>query len=208
MRREILRTATRVHGVAVHRQRVRRLVEVIAPRLPDSARVLDVGSGDGAVGLLLQRARPDLRVIGLDVRVRPGAAIETLPFDGRRIPFADETFDAVLLVDVLHHAEDAEALLGEAARVARDRIVIKDHDRTGIGAFATLRIMDWVGNRGHGVDLRYRYLAEEEWHRLFERLGLRVDLWDRRLRLYPWPFRWIFDRSLHFVAVLRLARDG
>lgn len=49
------------------------------------------------------------------------------------------------------------------ARVARRGVVIKDHLREGPLAGPTLRLMDWVGNRGHDVRLPYNYLSRRKW---------------------------------------------
>jgi hypothetical protein len=91
-------------------------------------------------------------------------------------------------------------LLAEAARVARRAVVIKDHLREGLLADATLRFMDRVGNRRHGVALPHNYWTRDRWREAFQRCGLAVDRWSERLGLYPWPAAWVFDRSLHFVA--------
>jgi hypothetical protein len=62
--------------------------------------------------------------------------------------------------------------------------------------------MDWVGNRGHDVRLPYNYLSRKEWTAIFDRLGLYTLRWEPRLGIYPAPFGFIFDRSLHFVATV------
>jgi ubiquinone/menaquinone biosynthesis C-methylase UbiE len=117
------------------------------------------------------------------------------------LPFANDSFDYVTIVDVLHHTTDPVVMLTESRRVARKGVVIKDHLREGFGAGATLRVMDWVGNRGHDVVLPYNYLTRAEWDAAFQRAGLRVAEWRDELRLYPKLARFIFERRLHFVAL-------
>ena len=65
------------------------------------------------------RQRPDLEITGVDVLVRPKNHIPVQLFDGRQLPFPDQSFDAVMFVDVLHHTDDPSVLLREAKRVAR-----------------------------------------------------------------------------------------
>jgi SAM-dependent methyltransferase len=45
--------------------------------------------------------------------------LETVEASAERLPFADETFDAAMLISMLHHAEDWHAALAEARRILR-----------------------------------------------------------------------------------------
>ena len=192
----------RAHAAFVYTRRIERLSEALAALIPRGARVLDVGSGDGALAAAILARRADLELEGVDVLVRPGASIPITEFDGERLPYGDAAFDAVLLADVLHHAERPGVLLAEAKRVASTRIVLKDHLLQGALAQRTLELMDRTGNRRYGVTLRYEYWPRARWERTFRELGLRVAEWNEDLGLYPWPARLVFDRSLHFVAAL------
>lgn len=193
--------ADRIHRRWVHARRVRVLAAHFAPLLAPRARVLDVGAGDGRLAALLAAARPDLAIRCVDVQARPTSAYPVEVYDGVRLPFGDQSFDAVLLVDVLHHASDPLALLAEARRVGR-RVLVKDHALEGPLADATLRFMDWVGNARHGIPLPFRYWTRSAWLAVFVRLGLDVRSWQGALGMYPWPATLLFDRGLHFLAAL------
>jgi SAM-dependent methyltransferase len=181
-----------IHSRYVHRRRARVLVDHLAPLFPPGAKVLDVGCGDGLLSCALSLRRPDLAIEGVEVRLREQAFIEVKPFDGRRLPAPDGRYDAVLLVDVVHHAAEPIELLREAAH--------------GFLALPTLRWMDWVGNARHGVPLPYKYWPEHLWREAFDGLGLRISSWERDLGLYPRAVDWLFGRSLHFIA--RLEKSG
>jgi len=191
----------KVHGGLVFGRRVRRLAAAMADRLPQGARVLDVGCGSGDLAASVMRLRPDVTIEGIDVLVRPGTAIPVTEFDGTHIPFPDASFDAAMVVDVLHHTDDPALVLGEIARVA-PVVIVKDHLRDGLLADPTLRLMDWVGNAAHGVRLPYHYLSRREWTGMWRGLELTASRFATRLSLYPRPFSWLFDRGLHFVTVL------
>lgn len=195
----------RLHRGLVFGRRARVLSERIAALLPSGASVLDVGCGDGTIARLIAARRPDLSLTGIDTLARPSTCIPVALYDGGHLPYPDGSFDVAMLVDVLHHAEDPEALLREARRVGRRAVIVKDHTCHGLLAGPTLRLMDWVGNAPHGVPVPGSYWPEARWRGAFARAGLRPTEWHGRLDLYPPPARWIFDRSLHFLARLEPA---
>jgi SAM-dependent methyltransferase len=194
----------RIHNVHVHSRRVRVLAGHLRDLIPRGTRVLDVGAGDGLLGSQVLANRTDLEWVALDTLARPTTHIPVGIFDGKRLPFADQEFDVVLFIDVLHHTDNQMSLLREAVRVSRDSIVIKDHLREGFCAGPTLRLMDWVGNSGWGVSLPYDYWNHAKWTTAQEELRLETEERRVELGLYPWWADWWFGRSLHFIARFRV----
>jgi SAM-dependent methyltransferase len=197
-----MRPVEQFHECYVHNRRVRVLSRRIADLISPSARVLDVGCGDGLLAFMVMRDRPDITITGLDVLVREKTHIPVGRYDGQALPHPDNSFDAVMLVDVLHHTDNPLVLLREAVRVAQEAIIIKDHTCEGLFADATLRFMDRVGNARHGVALPYNYWTQQRWFDAFASLRLGVSVWCKSLQIYPGPASWIFDRSLQFLARL------
>ena len=195
----------RVHGRTISRRRLDRIAAKLGPLLPKTARVLDVGCGDGQLAARILEARPDVQIVGIDVLARPRAFIPVQLFDGQKIPFDDRSFDAVIFVDVLHHTDDPSVLLHEARRVSRNVVLIKDHYSDGASAPLTLRVMDWVGNAPHGIRLPYNYWTRSQWREAWREEHFDVSRVSTELGLYPWPLSMLFDRSLHFVAELKVA---
>ena len=191
-----------LHQNCIHARRVRVLTREICSLLPSDVSVLDVGCGDGLLSSCIASARGDVKVQGIDVLRRPQTRIPVSQFDGSRIPHPNASFDVVLFIDVLHHTDDPTVLLREARRVARRAIVIKDHTLTGAFAFNTLRLMDRIGNNRYGVALPYNYWTLEQWQAAVRELNVSATVWRKDLRLYPKPARWLFERSLHFLALL------
>jgi SAM-dependent methyltransferase len=101
-------------------------------------RGLDVGCGTGTLAARLADAGYDMVGIDpsdgmLDVLRERAPAIEAVRADGTAIPFADDSFDLVLSVAVMHHIADAGAVratLAEMTRVTRPggRILVWDHN--------------------------------------------------------------------------------
>ena len=91
-------------------------------------RVLDLGCAGGFMAEALA-ARGAL-VTGLDPAVAAvaagraksrasGSAVDYLAGTGERQPFADDSFDVVVCVDVLEHVQDLTAVIAETRRVLR-----------------------------------------------------------------------------------------
>lgn len=197
------RVTTALHGRLIFGRRVRALAANIAEMIPDgAATLLDVGCGDGTLARSIMQRRPGLAATGVEIRARPHTAIPVQEFDGRILPFADRSHEVVMLVDVLHHADEPTLLIREAGRVAAQAVIIKDHLTGAWLSHERLRLMDWVGNIGHGVPLRYAYWSPEQWRDAFRQAGLREDDRRERLGLYSPAIRWLFERRLHFVSRL------
>lgn len=182
--------------------RADRLAYLLASTLEDGDRVLDVGAGDGRISQLIFDQKPSVSIEGIDVLLQKDSFMPVRQFDGSRIPYEDNSFDVVVFVDVLHHTDNGVTLLREARRVAKRAIVIKDHTCDGFFAFRTLQFMDYFGNAYCGVNLPYLYWSKRRWDQVFAELQLTVREWKSKLQLYPIPASWLFERSLHFVAVL------
>jgi ubiquinone/menaquinone biosynthesis C-methylase UbiE len=119
-------------------QSKRRLIDAFVrlSKLPDGARVADLGCGSGAFTDLVARA--GYSVVGLDLSpklVEVGRAkypgLELVEGDLENLPFASESFDGALLAGVVHHFPDPSRCAAEVFRVLRSggRFVAFDPNR-------------------------------------------------------------------------------
>lgn len=94
----------------------------------DGSRVLDVGCGDA--GVIIAFAESGAKVAGVEVdagslaraRVRAeehGVEVDLVSGAAERLPFENESFDLVILDNVLEHVEDRQRTLREIGRVLR-----------------------------------------------------------------------------------------
>ncbi|MCA9372845.1 class I SAM-dependent methyltransferase [Candidatus Woesebacteria bacterium] len=151
--------------------------------LGDTKKLLDLGSSNGKLVSLLAK-KQSFEVIGVDTHILPETFIEIKKYDGRKLPFPNNSFDTVLIVDVLHHDEDPAKILQEAKRVAKKQIIIKDHFWQNKIDFLWLKIADFTGNIPYGVACPYNYLTLEKWDQLFGSLSL-TKVRSERFRFLP-----------------------
>lgn len=122
-----------------------------------SARILDVGCGDGLLGIRL--AQQGASVTGLDADQRmidtardnsskAQADVTFVRGHVEKLPFADGTFDVVVAVTVLCFVTDGRSAVREMARVLRPggRLIIGELGRYSSWAVKR-RIAGWLGSR-------------------------------------------------------------
>ncbi len=164
------------------------------PPVPEGARVLELGCGDGRT-LAALAVRPGTAV-GLDLspaalalcRPAPGRPAPLLVRgDARRLPFRDGSFDVVLLLHVLGHgrADERRAMVAEAVRVTAPggRLHLRVFSCEDFRAGAGREVEDGSFLRATGV--LTHYFTEDEIVSLFgpcRRLRLETVRWHLRVR--------------------------
>ena len=93
------------------------------------SRILEVGVGEGIVSDRLRERFPGVPVIGIDL---PDVELAdewserglcAMFGDATTLPFADDTFDLVLAIEVLEHIPGPERALAELARVSSASLI-------------------------------------------------------------------------------------
>ena len=141
--------------------------------------VLDVATGTGLVAAEL-RARADCSIVAVDqspamlaaARARfaalPGADVELLQAEAERLPFPDESFDAVSFTYLLRYVDDPRATMRELARVLRPGGAIGSVE-FGVPPFAAAR-WAWGLYTDVGLPLLGRMFSRE-WEQVGRFLG-------------------------------------
>ena len=187
--------------------------------------MLDVGCGDGGLGLALWQNGAAF-VVGCDVdrRMVARAAAEALRLHAplhyvqagaEHLPFADGSFDLVTVVTVLAFLPEPAAALRELARVLAPggRLVIGDLGKWSLWAVSR-RLRGWLGSAPIWRDARFR--SAPEMQALARAAGLRVDevrgaiYYPRSMpaaRLMAPLDPWLGERSTFGAAFLALRAD-
>jgi ubiquinone/menaquinone biosynthesis C-methylase UbiE len=174
-------------------------------QVPAGGNVLDAPCGTGR--MLKTITSMGLRYTGLDIsqamieEARKTGAGDPLVVgfrqgDLERLPFADNEFDCVVLWRLMHHMGSSaarEAILREARRVSRDRVLMSFHHAISWTAFRKWVQRIFFGRKQHGRPITHWTLAGEA-----ERSGLQmVEL--SSFGKY---------RSINWFACLRKAQGG
>jgi len=101
--------------------RTRKVVKTICQHLPPGASILEISCGTGAV--LAELKEKGYLVKGTNYSKHPGV-VPGLDIDEgvdvlRKLPYGDDSFDGVLLCEVIEHVGDHDQALAEISRVCR-----------------------------------------------------------------------------------------
>ena len=152
-------------------------------------KILDIGLGAGITSKLL--ISQNFNVSGLDVvDISLFSDIKATLYDGIRFPYKDNQFDTGLLLHVLHHCSDQEAVLREAKKCCRRLIIIEDTYRSFYEKIIT-SLNDRLGNFEF---FPHPYHSVPKWRQIFRKNNLKII---KKIEFYRRPS--FFIVPVHYV---------
>jgi SAM-dependent methyltransferase len=141
--------------------------------------------------------------VAVDVGAFRKARVPYVVYDGRRLPFADGSFDMVVVLLTLHHCAEPERVMDEAIRVARGRVLVTESVyRNALDLWWLRRLDHRLNGWRHGGAMPgpFRFRRAEEWAEVLRRPGVAVG-----------PPRWLgswWERLVHHPVLFVLERTG
>ena len=212
----IKRVTRTIHQKVSQNNRIHKLAAELETKFrllyKDAASIacLDVGCGDMQVSRLLHKQIPALSWTCIDIfppesgRWPPEMSGRYQQYDGVSIPYCNNSFHVVMLVDVLHHCADIPGMLRETGRVA-PCVLIKDHFEYGLYSRWVLRLIDFFGNWPYGGNVPKKYFTPAGFADICKDLGWEVVDLQVGIILYNHlpVVRRILRPEWQFTAVLR-----
>ena len=151
--------------------RTKDILRKITPHLKNGDRIIDIGSGDCTVARSLgdngyEITPLDIRDKSVHYNFRP------IIYDGKNIPFPDNSFDVALLITVLHHTKEPIEILREAMRVAPKVIVMEDLYKNLFQKYLTFAMDSLLNLEFFGHP--HTNMTQWQWEKVFGKLGLKI----------------------------------
>jgi ubiquinone/menaquinone biosynthesis C-methylase UbiE len=149
------------------------IVNNLKPFIEPNQHIVEIGAGNGIVAEMLHNA------IGTDFTLLEvvdynATKLPMRVFDGKTLPFEDNSFDKAMLVFVLHHNPDPRPIMREALRVSRHGVLVVENDTRGFIKKPFTRMIDSTEHLHRGVPPCYHTKSTQEWRALLESLPASV----------------------------------
>lgn len=150
------------------------LAKIISSLCESDSYILDYGCDNGSTAKMIMNFNPTLKIVGIDIQSNRPSKIPRKIYDGKKIPFPDNTFDIVISLDVLHHTKNISDNIKEMKRVSKKYLIIKDHMIYSIFSKLLIGFSDYISNVPYGIKCSFNFPTSEKWNKIFKTLNLEV----------------------------------
>jgi ubiquinone/menaquinone biosynthesis C-methylase UbiE len=156
------------------RLRANRISNILRPFIQNVNNILDIGSGDCIVAEQIQKDI-GINITCIDRIDYNKTNLPLLVCQSENLPYEDESFDAVMLIFVLHHSKDFRIPLEEAIRVCKNRLIIIEDIYSNILERWFICLIDMLWNFRNSVAIPFNFLKNDEWTQVFPQLNLKLE---------------------------------
>lgn len=148
--------------------------EVVAC-LEDGETILDIGCGDMLFADYVMKNK-NVLITGTDIINDCGERKDFVLCDENKLPFKDNSFDAVVACFSFHHIRDQDKMMKEAVRVSRNKIIVVEGVYKNLFQKSSLYFLDWLGEFSSNLSVLtpIRFRTEIGWKKLIEDSGAEV----------------------------------
>lgn len=152
--------------------REKKIFRWIGDDLRGVKKIIDIGCGRGELTALLREKGKNVTPIDVDSYKYDRKIKDVILYDGEKIPFPENSFDTSLLITVLHHTKDPKIVFLEAARVAREVIIVETSYRNFLEKIYTVLIDTLINLQRYPFWNSYK--KDEDWQEFFQKNGFRI----------------------------------
>lgn len=173
-------------------ERAQLCLDVISPHLKKGESVLDLGGGSGEVANLMQAQ--GCKVTIADVLNWNKSGLPFVQVKDNHVALPDGSFDTVVVLTVFHHSDDPAALVSEAFRLAKNRVIFIESVTENPQEFAYGAWIDWFYNRvinyspepQKKINVPLHFLPSGKWEELVRTLTGLTPKVSQSLGIYQW----------------------
>ena len=167
----ILPTIRRKNGETIFIKSVERILNKFIFFLSANDKILDLDSGTCMFTRILKNK--GFNITPVDIKNRSYYEdITPIIYDGKKLPFKNDSFDMCMLIAVLHHTQNPEIVLKEAMRVSKKIILLEDIYTNTPQKLYTYFIDSLLNKEFIGHP--HTNKMNSEWLALFKKLGLKL----------------------------------
>jgi len=143
----------------------------LLPFLKKEENILDIGTGNGALSLLLVQQGFNIETTDIKNKSAFQEIVPTIS-DGVSLPYPDKYFDKAMMITMLHHCQNPEVIVQEALRVSKTLLIMEDIYTNNIQKYITFAA-DSVNN-WEFIGHPHSNKTDAAWCELFKKMNLNI----------------------------------
>ena len=165
--------------LGIIKKRIDSIVDPSIDFIENGDNILDIGAGTGWVAEEIKKRKKTNATL-LDVTDFNQTDLKLVLYEGKIMPFEDNSFDVVFINFVLHHTDNPIEVLKEAKRVSRRNVIIFEDTYTSGTGYFFLCLWDYISNLPSFLvapfteKMPFNFKTVTDWRNVFYNLDLKI----------------------------------